>query len=260
MMSSGAARALGFKSPPSAQVTLDTLVPADAREESRALIDRALSGMLPKVELRMLTAQGTALARFSSSAVGKDDARGVLLSLEHLAPLVEARPTSDYDYEVAGVTRQEYRLQRVWQPSVGGTPANGKCFEVLHGLRKPCDKCPLSRGETARPQVSASRQAPYDYVVTSFTLQDDDCARVSVRRVSAASFSAVMQARLDELAERAQLSKRERSVFVQLMEGRAVDEIASELSISPRTVKFHQANVLQKLGADSRTDLIRLVF
>jgi DNA-binding CsgD family transcriptional regulator len=44
------------------------------------------------------------------------------------------------------------------------------------------------------------------------------------------------------------------------MDGCGVDEIAGALEISPRTVKFHQANVLQKLGADSRADLMRLVF
>ena len=30
------------------------------------------------------------------------------------------------------------------------------------------------------------------------------------------------------------------------------------LSVSSRTVKFHQGNILQKLGADSRADLLRL--
>jgi DNA-binding CsgD family transcriptional regulator len=41
--------------------------------------------------------------------------------------------------------------------------------------------------------------------------------------------------------------------------GRSLDEIARILGIAPRTVKFHQANVLQKLGADSRLDLMRLL-
>lgn len=45
-----------------------------------------------------------------------------------------------------------------------------------------------------------------------------------------------------------------------LLLGRSLDEIAVSLGISARTVKFHQQNILNKLGADSRVDLIRLVF
>jgi DNA-binding CsgD family transcriptional regulator len=32
------------------------------------------------------------------------------------------------------------------------------------------------------------------------------------------------------------------------------------LQITPRTVKFHQANILEKLGVESRSDLLRLVY
>lgn len=260
MVTPAAESKLGWKLEPPGERSLLHFVPPEAQDGARVALERALTGSRSKHELRVLTAQGTSLARFSSSVVGRDEARGVLLVLEHLAPLASVRPTSDYDYEVSGLARQEYRLLSIGLPGSAPTPAGGKCFEVLHDRSKPCENCPLSRSETPKPLVSVGRQAPYDYLVTSATLQGDDSARVTVRCVPSASFSAVMQARLDELAERAHLSKRERSVFTHLMEGRAVDDIASDLSISPRTVKFHQANVLQKLGADSRSDLIRLVF
>jgi DNA-binding CsgD family transcriptional regulator len=61
------------------------------------------------------------------------------------------------------------------------------------------------------------------------------------------------------LADAAQLSERERSVLTYLLMGRSLGDIALILGISPRTVKFHQANVLEKLGADSRADLVRLI-
>ena len=38
-----------------------------------------------------------------------------------------------------------------------------------------------------------------------------------------------------------------------------LEEIGQILAISSRTVKFHQLNVLQKLGAESRQDLLRLL-
>jgi DNA-binding CsgD family transcriptional regulator len=43
-----------------------------------------------------------------------------------------------------------------------------------------------------------------------------------------------------------------------LLLGRSLGEIATALQITPRTAKFHQANLLEKLGADSRFDLLRL--
>ena len=55
------------------------------------------------------------------------------------------------------------------------------------------------------------------------------------------------------------LSERERQVLTLLLRGRGVEDIATMLEIAPRTVKFHQANVLQKLGADSRLDLLRVI-
>jgi len=41
--------------------------------------------------------------------------------------------------------------------------------------------------------------------------------------------------------------------------GRQLADIATALGISLRTVKYHQANILRKLRADSRVDLMRLI-
>ena len=61
------------------------------------------------------------------------------------------------------------------------------------------------------------------------------------------------------MAARRSLSKREREVVDLLLLGRSMEEIATALEISPRTAKFHQANLLRKLGAESRLDLLRLM-
>jgi CheY-like chemotaxis protein/DNA-binding CsgD family transcriptional regulator len=58
--------------------------------------------------------------------------------------------------------------------------------------------------------------------------------------------------------EAAGLTAREREVLELLLLGRSHPEIAIVLEISERTSKFHQANVLRKLGAESRMDLLRL--
>jgi DNA-binding NarL/FixJ family response regulator len=52
------------------------------------------------------------------------------------------------------------------------------------------------------------------------------------------------------------LSRRERYVLTSILNGLTNKEIASELSISERTVKFHVSHLLQKLGANRRGDLI----
>jgi DNA-binding NarL/FixJ family response regulator len=65
--------------------------------------------------------------------------------------------------------------------------------------------------------------------------------------------------RVKELCDERKLTKREAIVFVHLMEGEALVEIAATLAMKHRTVKFHQSQILQKLGADSRMDLLRVV-
>lgn len=54
------------------------------------------------------------------------------------------------------------------------------------------------------------------------------------------------------------LTRREREVLGWLGRGRTNREIARELDISERTVKFHVSAILAKLGAGNRTEAVRL--
>jgi len=54
------------------------------------------------------------------------------------------------------------------------------------------------------------------------------------------------------------LTAREREVLELVLLGRTHEDVATALGISARTAKFHQANLLEKLGAESRMDLLRL--
>jgi DNA-binding CsgD family transcriptional regulator len=87
---------------------------------------------------------------------------------------------------------------------------------------------------------------------------DTGAVRVSVRVISDRALEAIQSERTDALAAKARLTDREREILTYLLIGHSLDDIASTLKLSRRTVKFHQGNILQKLGADSRTDLIRL--
>lgn len=54
------------------------------------------------------------------------------------------------------------------------------------------------------------------------------------------------------------VSKREKDVLCCLREGRSSLEIADDLGITPRTVKFHICNILRKLEANNRTQAVVL--
>jgi DNA-binding NarL/FixJ family response regulator len=53
------------------------------------------------------------------------------------------------------------------------------------------------------------------------------------------------------------LTSREREVLHLAAEGRTNAEIATELSISPRTAEVHRANLMRKLSLRNQTELIR---
>jgi DNA-binding CsgD family transcriptional regulator len=56
-----------------------------------------------------------------------------------------------------------------------------------------------------------------------------------------------------------QLTERERMVLAFLVKGASSKEAARDLGISPRTIDFHRANIIEKLGARNTADVIRHV-
>ncbi len=54
----------------------------------------------------------------------------------------------------------------------------------------------------------------------------------------------------------AALTPRQLEVLQQLAEGRSAKEIASSLSISPRTVEFHKYQMMETLGLHTSAELI----
>lgn len=65
--------------------------------------------------------------------------------------------------------------------------------------------------------------------------------------------------RLDALRERyARLTAREREVFAGVASGERNKQVAAELGIAERTIKAHRAQVMEKLGARSIAELVRM--
>jgi two-component system, LuxR family, response regulator FixJ len=105
--------------------------------------------------------------------------------------------------------------------------------------------------------VEAMKMGAADFFEKPF---DDDLLVASVR--------AALRQREDQTkrgAERTEiehrissLSPREKDVLAGLIEGRANKQIAFDLGISPRTVEIYRANLMNKMQADSLSDLVRM--
>jgi two-component system response regulator TtrR len=68
------------------------------------------------------------------------------------------------------------------------------------------------------------------------------------------------RARRSQLTERvAALTEREREVMQRVIEGKLNKVIADDLGISVKTVEFHRAKVMEKMGADSVAGLVQLM-
>jgi two-component system response regulator TtrR len=68
------------------------------------------------------------------------------------------------------------------------------------------------------------------------------------------------RAKRSQVTERvAALTEREREVMQRVIEGKLNKVIADELGISMKTVEFHRAKVMEKMGADSVAGLVQLM-
>jgi DNA-binding CsgD family transcriptional regulator len=68
-----------------------------------------------------------------------------------------------------------------------------------------------------------------------------------------------MSVTLGHVPDLGSLSARERSVAARVMAGEGTQQIALELSVSPRTVEHHLASIHHKLGTRRRAELVALL-
>ena len=94
-------------------------------------------------------------------------------------------------------------------------------------------------------------QKPFDYREALATVQ---------RALERDAREREQRARQAQFAERlAALTTREREVMRLVIEGKPNKVIAEALDISVRTVEFHRANVMEKMGAASVATLVQLI-
>ena len=130
-------------------------------------------------------------------------------------------------------------------------------------------RCLLARGPTlpvivitAHGDVAAARQAFLSNAVDFIEKPFDGKQLLVVIENALAGFRALAPAPDSAACTQptlGQLSVREREVMTLMVRGFHNRRIAEELGISPRTVEVHKARVMEKLGAQSIVDLVRLV-
>lgn len=105
--------------------------------------------------------------------------------------------------------------------------------------------------------VQAVKAGALDFIPKPFRDQDlldrvQQAIAIDTRQRRAREGTLSLSARYDAL------SPREREVLELVVAGKANKVIAADLGISQRTVEIHRARVMQKMGADSLPDLVRL--
>ena len=98
------------------------------------------------------------------------------------------------------------------------------------------------------------------FVLAYFDARAGEAAEIALAEVTdeAAAHAEARRRMIEARASIARLSGREREVLDWLCCGYSNKAIARELSISPRTVEIHRANMMAKLGARHPAEAVRL--
>ena len=170
----------------------------------------------------------------------------------------------DSGYEVRGYTRAEELLARgaaiepgcivsdVRMPGMDG-------LTLLRRLRAGGSKVPLmlitAHGDVSMA-VAAMKAGAIDFLEKPFEADALLAALGTASHHPASSNNAEDTESSRQLLQK--LTSREYEVLEQLVSGKSNKEIAAHLGISPRTVEFHRAHVMEKMAAKGLPELVRV--
>ena len=101
--------------------------------------------------------------------------------------------------------------------------------------------------------VDAMKKGAFDFIEKPF----DDEQLLSQVRAALESFDAGEAEKAEAGAPLELLSSRQREVLQRVLDGKPSRQIAEELAISVKTVEFHRARIMQKLGVKTAAELFR---
>jgi two-component system response regulator FixJ len=194
----------------------------------------------------------------SASVVVIDDDEAVLDSLR---VLLESEGFSVETFQRASTFLQwfEGKLTGCLVTDVRMPDMDG--IELLQALaaRGPVPPVIVITGHGEVPlAVQAMKLGAHDFIEKPF---DTTELMTSIRGALRRTASSAAVAADPEVGQRLRrLTPREREVLDQLVIGRSNKAIARELAISPRTVEIHRARVMEKMRAESLSQLVRMAF
>lgn len=241
----------------------ELFVPEDAREATHHCFEQVLRGALAECECKAITKSGVRLRlRLDVSSIGAGP-HAALIAIVRDAEREESEldaPIDGTQYEISVAPHEWGALRSLRTPHGAVSAARGQlCFAYLQKRSAPCVGCPATRLADAESActVLPSLEAALPLRLLSARSGKGQTATVAERELDPHVIAQIVDARLLVVARERHLSPRERDVLRSLLRGDSSQDIAAALGISPRTVKFHQANLLRKLGAESRLELVR---
>ena len=115
----------------------------------------------------------------------------------------------------------------------------------------------LSAHGDVQVSVRAMKDGAVDFLEKP--VQEEDLFDALERAVARSREQILQRRGLADLTENfTKLTRRERQVFALVISGLLNKEVAWELGISEKTIKVHRARVVEKMGARSLPDLVRM--
>jgi DNA-binding CsgD family transcriptional regulator len=248
---------------------LEALFAPDSRSGVRKLVEACIADRVDIFDTICETKNGSAVPvtmRLVNSSMHTHEA------VAHVFTIVAFRPKTEAPVLANGIActvsadaKSFGVITRAWGPGFANrpSPVGRRCCEAFCEQDVPCRACTLYAEELTtdtRTTVVTRRSAGNTWfdIVSVRAIGHAEIA-MSRWRLGKEVLGALTTARIDELAADAKLSPREAEVLGLLFLGRSTNDIAHQMNIVARTAKYHQRNVLRKVGAESRFDLSRLL-
>lgn len=237
--------------------------PANAKSVASTL-EKAFAGRLRASKLSVRNSAGRDInlsVRFSLMKGGSLHGLAVTVHAWHPVDRAPEACLGDLVYDVT--TRPFGTVTSVSGSALTMRPetvVGRRCFTVFSDRMAPCVGCP-ARTATGKMQlgVVSSLRTSASVSLVAARLVDSAMVRVNVIELPSGVVNQIIQARMTQLYAQHAVTPREREVLDLIVLGCSVLDIGAALHISRSTAKFHQANALKKLGAESRVDLLRLL-